>query len=101
MTRPLFPVHIQGNKAVPACQQRRYRRDMNFKTATDRLTDCVSSERIAQELGVEPSTVRRYRMAERMKNARNPPAGWQAAIIRLCDERIEHFRKLKRALSRP
>lgn len=74
---------------------------MDFRTATDRLTDCVSSERIAQELGVEAPTVRRYRMKERMKNARTPPAGWQAAIIRLCDERIAHFRKLKRALARP
>ena len=71
---------------------------MEFRDATDRLTECVSLADLASETGVSDATIRRARLDPDSPARRTPPPGWQAAAARLARRQERHFRSLAEAL---
>jgi hypothetical protein len=67
---------------------------MNFKAASDRLTDCVRLAAIADETGMSDATIRRARLDPESPAYRSPPSGWEAAIARLARKRAAELVKL-------
>ncbi len=73
---------------------------MDFKEATDRLTDRVTHEELAGQLGVSVASIRQARLSEGAAARRAPPSDWQRAVLRLARERIRHFQRLVEELER-
>jgi hypothetical protein len=67
---------------------------MIFRDAVDAICDSLSHEDVAKALGVSVQTVRQARLSEDSKAFRTPPKNWKAAIIRLAEARVLHYRKL-------
>ncbi len=67
---------------------------MNFKQATDVLFDGIDHADLAETLNVSVAAVRQARLRPTAKAHRNPPKGWQRAIVQLARERVAHLRKL-------
>ena len=71
---------------------------MDFKAATDALTDLVRMRDLAAELGVSPNLLFRARMR---KNAqyRSPPEGWQNALAQLAHRRAKELERRAKELT--
>jgi hypothetical protein len=64
---------------------------MDFKTATDRLTERVTADEIARACGVARNTIARARLDPSSSAYRSPPVGWQKVLARLARERGDEF----------
>jgi hypothetical protein len=62
---------------------------MDFKTATDRVAGCITHAEIAEACGVSIQSIRQARMDPSSPSYRNPPAGWEAVLVRLARERAD------------
>lgn len=71
---------------------------MDFKEATDRLTERVTLADIAEACGSHPNSIDRARLEPGSKSYRNPPQGWQIAIARLAKIRGEELISLAKRL---
>lgn len=71
---------------------------MDFKTATDRLTERVTLDEIARECGVSMNLIQRARLEGPSK--RTPPAGWEAAVARIARRRGGGLLELAEELER-
>lgn len=71
---------------------------MEYKEATDRLLERITTADLASELGVSQNAVVRARLDPATRDYRPPPFGWQAAVARLAGERAARLLKLKEAL---
>jgi len=67
---------------------------MNFRDTTDELFESVSHEKLAKALGVSVATVRQARLPDGAKAHRSAPEGWQAAVLRMAKQRVDHYRRL-------
>lgn len=73
---------------------------MDFKTATDRLTDCLSHADIAAAAGVSVQSIRQARLDPSNPNFRSPPGNWKSILAKLAKERGERWAELARELER-
>lgn len=71
---------------------------MDFKEATDRLLERITTADLAGELGISRNAMARARLDPATRGFRPPPADWQAAVARLADERAARLLRLKREL---
>jgi hypothetical protein len=71
---------------------------MNFKRATDELLIHPTLEDLADTLGVSTQSVRQARMDKSSKAYRQPPDGWEQALLRLTENTIAHYERLARGL---
>lgn len=60
---------------------------MDFKVATDRLTDRVSHEELAETLGVSVAAIRQARLSPEANAHRQPPPGWEKGVAQLARAR--------------
>lgn len=67
---------------------------MDFKQATDVLFENLSHAALAEELGVSVAAIRQARLSDAAVAYRSPPKGWKAAVIKLAEQRIEHYQAL-------
>jgi hypothetical protein len=67
---------------------------MDFKSATDRLTDCVSQAEIAKAAGVSVQSIRQARVDPSGAGYRSPPKGWQEIVVRLARRRAKELNRL-------
>jgi hypothetical protein len=67
---------------------------MNFKTATDRLTDRVTADDIAKAFKIARNTVARARLDPSSSAYRSPPEGWQKILAQLAMERSMELKAL-------
>jgi hypothetical protein len=73
---------------------------MDFKTATDRLTACISHAEIADAAGVSVQSIRQARLDQNNPNHRPPPDAWENAVIRLAKEKRRELKELIEQLRR-
>ena len=73
---------------------------MDFKTATDRLTACISHVEIADAAGVSVQSIRQARLDPTNPNHRPPPDAWEKAVIRLAREKRRELKELIEELQR-
>ncbi len=71
---------------------------MDFNTASDRLTECITLSDIAKEANVSDATIRRARLKKDTKAYRNPPAIWRRVIARLARRRAKELERLAKEL---
>ena len=71
---------------------------MDYKLATDRLLERITTADLADELGVSQNAVARARLDPATRDFRPPPAGWEAAVARLAGKRAAELLDLQRAL---
>jgi len=67
---------------------------MNFKEATDGLFDRISHEQLAESLGISVASIRQARLTPTAKAYREPPKGWENAVIRLAENQTLRLRRL-------
>lgn len=67
---------------------------MNFKKATDRLTNRVTADDIARAFQVARNTVARARLDPSSPAYRSPPENWQKVLAQLARERIKELKAL-------
>jgi hypothetical protein len=67
---------------------------MNFKEATDGLFDRIDHTELAESLGISVASIRQARLIPSAKAYREPPKGWEDAVIRLAEKRVWHYRRL-------
>ena len=67
---------------------------MNFKSATDRLTACLSHADIAEAAGVSVQLIRQARVDPTNPSYRNPPENWQKVVARLARQRAKELKAL-------
>jgi hypothetical protein len=67
---------------------------MDFKTATDRLTRCVTLSDLAAAAKVSDATIRRARLERGTSAFRNPPANWRTVAADLAEQRAEELARL-------
>jgi hypothetical protein len=60
---------------------------VDFKEATDRLTERVTLADIAEACGSHPNSIDRARLEPGSKSYRTPPQGWETAVEQLARER--------------
>ena len=75
-------------------------RAVDFKAATDVLTQRVTAEEIAAAAGVSVSSIARARLDPSSSAYRSPPVGWQQVLARLARERGDEFHELAAKLER-
>lgn len=73
---------------------------MDFKTATDRLTERVTAEEIAKAFDVARNTIARARLDPASSAYRSPPENWEMVLARLARERSEELKGLADELQR-
>lgn len=73
---------------------------MDFKEATDRLTDRIGHDDVAHAAGVSVQTVRQARLDEGHVNHRPPPENWRSVVARLARERGGELVRLAEELER-
>ncbi len=67
---------------------------MNFRKVTDELLAAVTHDELAKALGCSVATVRQARLDESAKAHRRPPEGWEQAVLKLAEQKLEHFKRL-------
>ena len=72
---------------------------MDYKEATDRLLEQITTADLASELGISQDTIARTRLDPATPDFRPPPSGWQAAVARLAGERASRLLRLKTELT--
>lgn len=73
---------------------------MDFKTATDRLTDRVTADDIAKAFKVARNTIARARLDPASSAYRSPPEGWRKVLSHLARERSRELKALASELER-
>jgi hypothetical protein len=73
---------------------------MNFKNASDHLTNAVSHIDIAIAAGVSVQSIRQARLDSHNPNYRSPPHSWQKILARLARERSKALNQLAIELER-
>jgi len=73
---------------------------MNFKTATDRLTERITADEIAKAFGVARNTIARARLDPSSSAYRSPPEDWEAVLARLARDLSAEFSELAEELER-
>lgn len=73
---------------------------MDFTEATDWLTKGISLADLARELDASYGLIRQARMNPASPSYRRPPAGWEQAVARLAEERVQELLALKEALAK-
>jgi hypothetical protein len=71
---------------------------VDYKEATDRLLERITTADLANELGVSQNAIARARLDPATRDFRPPPSGWQIAAARLAGERASQLLELKKAL---
>jgi hypothetical protein len=56
---------------------------LDYKDATDGLLRTISAQDLADEIGCSKNAILRARLDSSSKQYRPPPAGWQAAVVKL------------------
>jgi len=74
---------------------------MDFKTATDRLTDRITADDIAEAFGVARNSIARARLDRANPGYRPPPENWQPVLARLARERSRFLSGLADLLDVP
>jgi methyltransferase (TIGR00027 family) len=72
---------------------------VDYKEATDRLLERITTEDLANELGISQNAIARARLDPATRDFRPPPVGWQAAVARLAGERASRLLRLKTELT--
>jgi hypothetical protein len=67
---------------------------MDFKTATDRLTDRITADDIANAVGVARNTIARARLDRSNPGYRPPPENWKRVIAQMAREWSRRFAEL-------
>ena len=67
---------------------------MDFREATDGLFAKVDHQDLARALGVSVASIRQARLKPEAQAHRTAPEDWEAAVIRLAEERAGHYRRL-------
>jgi|HubBroStandDraft_1064217.scaffolds.fasta_scaffold436417_1 hypothetical protein len=67
---------------------------VNFKDATDRLFDRIDHAALARSLNISVASIRQARLAPSAKSHREPPHGWEVAVIRLAEKQALKFRRV-------
>jgi hypothetical protein len=67
---------------------------INFREATDQLFKVVSHEELAETLGCSVASIRQARRDEGTISYRSPPKGWEKGILKLAEQRLDHFKRL-------
>lgn len=67
---------------------------MDFKTATDRLTDRITADDIAEAFGVARNTIARARLDRTNAGHRPPPENWQPVLAQMAREWSRRFGEL-------
>ena len=67
---------------------------ISFRKATDDLFTVVTHEELANELGCSVATIRQARRTEGTPAYRSPPKGWERAVLKLAEQRLDHFKRL-------
>ncbi len=73
---------------------------MDYKEATDRLLERITTTDLAEELGVSQNAVARARLDPTTRDFRPPPKGWAAAVARVAGRRAAALMDLQRELER-
>lgn len=73
---------------------------MDFKTATDRLTDRITADDLADAFGVARNTIARARLDPSSSAYRSPPENWPAMLAQLARERSKELEVLADALEK-
>jgi hypothetical protein len=73
---------------------------MDFKIATDRLTDRVTADDIARAFKVARNTIARARLDPSSSAYRSPPDGWRKVLARLAKARSRELKALADELER-
>jgi len=71
---------------------------MDFKTATDRLTDRITADDIAEAFGVARNTIARARLDRENPGYRPPPENWQPVLARMAREWSKQFAEFAEAV---
>jgi hypothetical protein len=71
---------------------------MNFKEATDALFERVTHEALAEQLGVSVASIRQARLDPSAAAFRQPPEGWEGAVMTLAMGRERHYRQLAKKI---
>lgn len=74
---------------------------MDYKEATDRVLERITTRDLASELGISHDAVARTRLDPVTRGFRPPPDGWKAAVARLAGERASRLLRLKTELIGP
>lgn len=72
---------------------------MDFKTATDRLTDRITADDIADAFGVARNSIARARLDQSNPGFRPPPESWQPVLAEMAREWSRRFTELADELS--
>lgn len=68
---------------------------MDFKTATDRLSEAkITADDIAEAFGVVRNTIARARLDPSSPAYRSPPENWQPVLARLARERSKQLSEI-------
>jgi len=73
---------------------------MDFKTATDRLTDRITADDIADAFGVARNSIARARLDRSNPGYRPPPENWKPVLASLARERSMVLRVFAEELER-
>jgi hypothetical protein len=73
---------------------------LNFRDATNQLTERITLPDIAIACGASVNSVERARLDPASKSHRNPPAQWRSAVAELARQRGEKLLKLAESLER-
>lgn len=71
---------------------------VDYKEATDRLLQRITTADLAAELGVSQNAVARARLDPATRDYRPPPAGWAAAAARIAGRRAAELLALQAEL---
>lgn len=71
---------------------------VDYKDATNRLLERITTADLARELGVSQNAIARARLDPATRDFRPPPSGWRAAVSRLAGEQASRLLALKEAL---
>lgn len=64
---------------------------MDFREATDQVAGCITHMQIAEAMSVSIQSIRQARMAVDATSFRNPPPGWEMALVDLARARARQL----------
>jgi hypothetical protein len=67
---------------------------MNFKEATDALFERISHEDLADALGISVASIRQARLSPDANAFREPPKGWEEAVLQLAKKRLARDQRI-------
>jgi len=67
---------------------------MDFKQATDALFSQVAHADLAKALDVSIALVRQARLQPKASAHRTAPEGWENAVLKIAEGRVQHYQRL-------